>query len=313
MKMRIWITMMVMGLAVPAASQTGARGRGGVPSDEAKQLYEKLVSAEREQQVVGEVRSRMAVEARITPGKPYSADAITESTQALADGNRILRKSVTRIYRDSEGRTRREQINESGVVESVSIVDPVAHTSFVLQPGTHTGFQQQDVMRLSGERVVEQMKMRGQPQGASEDVDAAKAARATIESERRREQDVPSLRSAAPPPGGRGGRGRGAVGETVREELGTQNVEGVTATGTRTTTTIPAGAIGNLQPIKVVAEQWFSADLQVLVLTKHSDPRSGDTTYRLMNIVRAEPDRSLFTVPPDYTIKGSGIRQPALK
>ena len=106
---------------------------------------------------------------------------------------------------------------------------------------------------------------------------------------------------------------RAAAGETVREELGTQTVEGVAATGTRTTTTIAAGAIGNLQPIKVVSEQWFSTDLQVLVLTKHSDPRSGDTTYRLVNIVRAEPDRSLFTVPPDYTIKGSGIRQPALK
>ena len=78
----------------------------------------------------------MAVEARITPGKPYSAEAITESTQVLADGNRIVRKSVTRVYRDSEGRTRREQLNDSGVVESVSIVDPVAHSTVVLQPDT---------------------------------------------------------------------------------------------------------------------------------------------------------------------------------
>jgi hypothetical protein len=96
----------------------------------------------------------------------------------------------------------------------------------------------------------------------------------------------------------------------VTENLGQQTVEGVNAAGTRSTTTIPAGAIGNLQPIKVVAEQWLSPDLQILVMTRHSDPRSGDTTYRLQNIVRAEPDRSLFTVPPDFTLKESGIREP---
>ena len=72
----------------------------------------------------------------------------------------------------------------------------------------------------------------------------------------------------------------------------------------------PIGAIGNLQPLKVVSEQWFSRDLQLLVMTKHSDPRSGETTYRLQNIVRAEPDRSLFAVPADYTLKASDIREP---
>jgi hypothetical protein len=305
MKMRIWITMMVMGLAVPAASQTGGRGRGGAPPDDVRHMLEKLASAERENQMVGEVRSRMAVEARITPGKPYSADAITESTQALADGNRILRKSVTRMYRDSEGRTRREQINESGVVENVSIVDPVAGESFVLQPETRTAYRDKSVVTIVSK--VDAEKVRAE---VGEVIERLKTQRAQVESDK---QPVALPRSAAPASGGRGGRGRGAVGETVREELGTQTVEGVAATGTRTTTTIPAGAIGNLQPIKVVAEQWFSADLQVLVLTKHSDPRSGETTYRLVNVVRAEPDRSLFTVPADYTIKGSGIRQPALK
>ena len=167
MKMRIWITMMAMALAVPAAAQSGARSRGGVPSDEAKQLFEKLASLEKDNQMVGEVRSRMAVEARITPGKPYSADAITESTQALADGNRIARKSMTRMYRDSEGRTRREQINESGVVESVSIVDPVARTTVVLEPGTRTAYRQEDLMRVTGELIDGQVKMR-MPQGPPE-------------------------------------------------------------------------------------------------------------------------------------------------
>ena len=99
----------------------------------------------------------------------------------------------------------------------------------------------------------------------------------------------------------------------THEDLGRQNIEGVSATGTRSITTIPAGAIGNLQPIKVVNEQWLSPDLQVLVMTKHSDPRSGETTYRLQSIVRAEPDRSLFSVPADYTMKESGIREPLMR
>ena len=76
------------------------------------------------------------------------------------------------------------------------------------------------------------------------------------------------------------------------------------------TTVIPAGGIGNLQEIRIVSEQWFSPDLEVLVLTKHSDPRVGETVYRLMNIVRAQPDPALFMVPGDYTIQERGVRRP---
>jgi len=98
-------------------------------------------------------------------------------------------------------------------------------------------------------------------------------------------------------------------GQVTREDLGRQQLEGITATGTRTTTVIPAGAIGNEQPIRIVSEQWYSPELQILVLTKFSDPRSGETTFRLANVSRAEPDRGLFTVPPDYTVKESKIQR----
>ncbi len=99
-------------------------------------------------------------------------------------------------------------------------------------------------------------------------------------------------------------------GQVAHEDLGTSTIEGVTATGTLTTTTIPAGAIGNLQPIKVVSEEWFSPELKVLVLTKHSDPRTGETVYRLVNIVRAEPDASLFVVPAEHNLRKSEIKSP---
>ena len=98
-------------------------------------------------------------------------------------------------------------------------------------------------------------------------------------------------------------------GNVNKEDLGTKVVEGVAATGTRITTTIPAGAIGNEQPILIVSEQWSSPELKVLVMTKHNDPRTGETTYRLTNIVQTESARSLFEVPADYTITESVIRR----
>ena len=97
---------------------------------------------------------------------------------------------------------------------------------------------------------------------------------------------------------------RDGRGENVnKEDLGTQTIEGVEATGTRMTFTIPAGQIGNEGPINIVDERWFSKDLRTVVMTKHSDPRSGETVYRLTNINRKEPDHSLFEVPTDYQIK----------
>ena len=98
-------------------------------------------------------------------------------------------------------------------------------------------------------------------------------------------------------------------GNVNKEDLGQQVVEGVLATGTRITTTLPTGTIGNEQPIVVLSEQWFSEELKILVMTKHNDPRSGQTIYRLTNVVQAEPARSLFEVPADYTLKDSVIRR----
>src|SRR5262249_21143634 len=92
------------------------------------------------------------------------------------------------------------------------------------------------------------------------------------------------------------------AGQRKTESLGTQTIEGVSAEGTRTTLTIPAGEIGNTLPIEVVDETWYSPELQITVMTKHRDPRSGENTYRLTNINRSEPDRSLFEVPADYTV-----------
>jgi hypothetical protein len=94
-----------------------------------------------------------------------------------------------------------------------------------------------------------------------------------------------------------------ATSAPTEENLEAQNVNGVTAKGTRTTIDIPVGQIGNDRAFQVVNERWYSDDLQMVVKSSNSDPRFGTTTYDLTNINRAEPDATLFQVPSDYTVK----------
>jgi len=75
---------------------------------------------------------------KFTPDRPYSAEAVNESLQILPDGNKIHRTTLTKVYRDSAGRTRREMVNEDGTVRSITISDPVAKVSYTLNPATKT-------------------------------------------------------------------------------------------------------------------------------------------------------------------------------
>jgi hypothetical protein len=88
--------------------------------------------------------------------------------------------------------------------------------------------------------------------------------------------------------------------EVVKEDLGTRNIEGVECSGTRTTTTIPAGAIGNEKPISIVRETWYAPAISAVVESTTEDPRYGKTTYQLTNVQLSEPSRSLFEPPGDF-------------
>jgi hypothetical protein len=100
--------------------------------------------------------------------------------------------------------------------------------------------------------------------------------------------------------------GPGDAKDVKTEQLGKMYIEGVQAEGTRTTTTIPAGDIGNERPINIVDERWYSPDLQMTVMTKHSDPRAGETNFALKNINRSSPPPNLFEVPSGYTVTTGG-------
>lgn len=229
---------------------------------------------------------RLPLEAKVVRGLPYSAEVVTESIQTLADGNRIVQRMTGRVYRDSEGRVRREEDRPSGA-PTISITDSVAGTTFTLDPANRTA--RETPFRLELHQLVMQL------------------------TEQRTALLVPRYWSAAPPlpsagTPGRGGRGGRGGDEYAEERLTDRLVEGVLASGVRRTTTINKGAIGNEQPIKIVAEEWTSPDLQILVMTDHNDPRTGRSTYRLLKISRLDPAPTLFQVPADYTVQRMGGR-----
>lgn len=262
---------------------------------------------------------------KVVKGAPYSAEAVTETIQTLSDGNRIVNRITTTLYRDSEGRTRREQsLKGLGIFstgeepfKTIFINDPVAGVNYVLDSRSHSAHKSVpftfEFNTAKGEGQHFEFKVApgtAGVAGASGNVVMTAPLTAATAGAR-----------VGPPPGDQFTlRTEAGVGETfifrtkpnnaneVKEQLGKQMIEGVEAEGTRTTVTIPAGEIGNERPIEIVSERWYSPELQLVVMTRNSDPRTGETTYKLTNINRAEPAKSLFEVPSDYTIKeGPGI------
>ncbi len=295
------------------------------------------------------VSSEMSIDGKVVKGAPYSAQAVNESVQTLVGGNRIVRQSTATIYRDSEGRTRREQTisvvggfsAEGGPTQTTFINDPVASVNYILDVKNRTARKIDYSAKIAAEKMlVDTMKAkRSSEGGAAGGVEKTPPEKAAVIAElkaRRAAEAGPAgeatekivvekaaaagefryeMRTGGGPPpvfAGQGPAGFVMMGNkknTRKEDLGKQTVEGVEAEGTRYTTTIPAGEIGNEQPIEMVQESWFSPELQTLVMSKHSDPRFGESTYRLTNINRAEPPRSLFEVPSDYTIQEAGPRR----
>ena len=221
------------------------------------------------------VRGEFGFSRKVVTGAPYSAQASTQFTQTLADGTHIQRSSSASLARDSQGRTRTEQ--------TLSAIGPLAASGGTPKTviSIHDPVSSMSYVLDPNAHTVREMKIfqRNNPNGTA---------------------------SGGP------GRGRhtGQGANVATEDLGSQVIQGVNATGTRITRTIAAGVAGNDRPIQVVTETWYSPDLQVTVMSKTSDPRFGETVYQLSNITRAEPDPSLFTVPSGYTVLQGGPRPP---
>jgi hypothetical protein len=281
------------GFAIPAAAQDGpvkpdvmvwtAQAPPPPPLDGARVSTFEFVSAE------------AGIAGRVVKGAPYSATTVTETVQTLADGNRITNTVSSSVARDSEGRTRREHSLkaigpwpvEGDAPKMVTINDPVAGVTYLLDERTKTA-RKLPVRTIhdvpGGEKGPAIAMERQVPPGTAVAGVAAAGGHVVM------------MRHAEP------GIQLDAAGQPKVEQLGTRDIEGVIAGGTRTTLTIAAGAVGNERPIEIVDERWYSTELQTTVMSKHSDPRMGETTFRLTKLSRAEPASSLFEVPADYKV-----------
>ncbi|HEX6184809.1 MAG TPA: hypothetical protein VFZ44_13070 [Pyrinomonadaceae bacterium] len=220
-------------------------------------------------------------EREVVKGLPFSADAVTEHVQRLGDGNRMVRKSTARLFRDTEGRTRREHLLTRGGVLApdgqeprlIVIGDPVAQVEYLVDTVRGTLRKTQMSPGLAAARRA----MGGTESSFGVLMPTSAAHRRMAEGDQ-----------AAPPPAPK------------REKLEAQTIEGVPAEGTRTTVTIPAGEFDNEQPMEITHEQWYSPELRMVVLLKHNDPRFGETVFRLTNVTRTEPSPELFAEPQGY-------------
>jgi hypothetical protein len=314
---------------------------------------------------------------KVVKDAPYSAEAITEATQVLGDGNRITKKTATLLYRDAAGRTRQEQTAPGN---SVFINDPVTgrHTVLNVERKTATVMPrlgalgalspnfprelQENLQRelkgnLRGELDVEKLKELAKSGELEKLKELSKSGRAHIihkssgeghvvtksaDGETTEIINVPGRQIVIKRREVNKGDGTKSVEENkevrisvvrahdgddsiaiaglpldldgvmamragrqkgVTTSLGVKDVGGVKAEGTQTIATIAAGEIGNEKPIQIISEKWYSPELQTVVYSRHSDPRRGETIYRLNNIRRVAQPADLFAVPPGYTIK----------
>jgi hypothetical protein len=207
-------------------------------------------------------------------GEPYSAHMETIHTQTLADGTTIEKKmSSENEFRDSAGRTRREHFI-APLYSPAAKDDPIS--VLIQDPTTGVGY-----MLDTQRKTARELNRRPFVPASQNDETRPPVTLTARQRNGTEERPHPKI---------------------TTESLGVQTMEGVSVMGTRTTMEYPAKLAGNDRPFSVVTDRWFSEELQILVLVKSSDPRSGETVTRATSIDRTEPDAALFQVPADYTI-----------
>lgn len=210
----------------------------------------------------------LSIDSKLIKDRPFSAETTTDTVQTLPDGNRITRHVISKFYRDTLGRTRREQTfgnvdpSHPGPHEvKIFIDDPVGDAAYVLDPREKSALQLHRSRKFLDEREAE---------------------------------SVPQVRALPP------------LDETraiTHDDLGSKTIEGILCKGTRQTITIPIGQIGNEHPIAIVTETWYAPSLEMIVQSSTNDPRFGETRYQLHNIQAGEQLVSFFEVPANYRIE----------
>jgi hypothetical protein len=259
------------------------------------------------------VSSEPSISTRVVKGAPYSLEATIETAQALSDGNRIVHRQTVRLFRDAEGRTRREETLSaigpwaaSGTPPTiVTIQDPVSGVTYSLDPQKKiatklpSGLPSKTV-RVSGFHADGGISTNNPSEGAVPNVGFAAVA-GSFEAAGGGDGFV-TVQNGVPvqsvPP------------EETSESLGKETITGVPGDGIRTSTTIPANAIGNERAIEIITERWYSPELQIVLRSKQTDPRFGETTYDVTKLDRGKPPRTLFEVPSDYQLRDAPMFLP---
>jgi hypothetical protein len=212
-----------------------------------------------------------------TTGAPYSAMRTTTHLQTLANGTTITHTNQLKEARDSSGRTYVATVpnpaeGERGMHSFTHVFDPVSRESISWSADS----KQATVVHLADA---------GQFQGA---------------------RGAGTGDAAAGPAAGQGrfrGMNAGRNSGVTTESLGSKTINGLVAEGTRTTRVIPAGKMGNSEPLTIVHETWFSQDLKIELMRTDTDPRFGTTTVQVTNVDRSEPNAALFQAPAGFAVK----------
>ncbi|HEY4047441.1 MAG TPA: hypothetical protein VGM27_11300 [Acidobacteriaceae bacterium] len=244
--------------------------------------------------------------AAMVKNEPYQAQAVTEMKQTLADGSHIVQTTTATVARDGDGRTVRiQKLSTMGPWRSAGSSEKDSQTlTTIFDP-----IANEHIDYTSDTKVAHVLPMPPLPPGANADAAGGFTVSAPVPLGNAESGFIGSGSS----PAGVMAQGFAVQPRTISpqasngiepktESLGTKTIEGIQAAGTRSTTTIPAGAIGNDKALIITRETWYSPKLKLVIQSTQNDPRFGQTTYTLKNVQLGSPDETLFQVPPDYTI-----------
>jgi hypothetical protein len=200
------------------------------------------------------------------PGAPFSAVVEQEMTTVLQDGNSFQRKSVAEIARDSRGRIHNETRQNLPLTATGK---PVLISMMTYDPDRRMSTFMNPYTHIARQLTFAHAESTAPPDDWAQHTQPA---------------------STTYPE------------QFHFEDLGTSVMEGVDVHGYRRTVTLPQQISATEQPVVVTDEYWYSEELHINMLQKHSDPRTGELTVRVTKLERIEPPSALFEVPPEYKV-----------
>ena len=197
------------------------------------------------------------------PGAPFSGTVEILSKEILPDGSTYTRHTMNHIARNSAGVIHNERRR---LVSPQFKGEPAILSIHIYDPRTRL-----NTFLDPATRIARQSVFKGQPR--------------------------PPVNSTPPTPE----ELQRAQGITV-QDLGTATIAGIPLHGTRKLRLVPALSSGTGQDVTITDDYWYSEELRLYLVLKHSDPRTGEQTVGITQIDRSEPDPSLFVIPSVYKV-----------